>query len=121
MTATAILLITLPTRTMNFNAKRIRINQGDDAGRDIDCFIISSNDDPGELPSHIDLGRSIRSEQHHIYAFSESPDIRVPTFAVIEIDGVFRTVTTSAPVPVQTSTIIGIQERAAWCTDSKKV
>ena len=64
MTATAILLITLPTRTMNFNAKRIRINQGDDAGRDIDCFIISSNDDPGELPSHIDLGISTRSEQH---------------------------------------------------------
>jgi len=48
---------------MSFNAKRISINQGDVniAGRNIDCFIINFNDDPGELPSYIDLGISTRS------------------------------------------------------------
>jgi hypothetical protein len=77
---------------------------------------VTCESDPGELPSCIDLGISTRSEQHHIDTLS--PDIRVPTFAVIEIDGASRTVKTSAAVPVQTSTDNGIEERATWCTNS---
>jgi hypothetical protein len=108
---------------MNFSAKRIRIDQDDVnvAGRNIDCFIITSNDDPGELPSHIDLGIRTRPEYYHIDTHSRFPDIRVPTFAVIEVDGVFRTVTTSTSVPVQISTNNGVQERAAFRADSETV
>jgi len=76
----AIILTILFTGTMSFDAKRIRINQGDVdiAGRNTDCFIINFNDDPGELPSHVDLEISTRPEQHHIDTLPGCPDIRVP-------------------------------------------